>query len=387
MSTLLIDADAHVTEPPDVWVSRVPSRYRDRVPHVDKEEGRDVWLLDGVKISTVGTTALGAWPNRPYDQPATYEECHPGAYDAKERLRYMDEAGIWAQVLYPNVAGFGSQHFLNIPDDELKLMCVRAYNDFLHEWSSADPNRLIPVCSIPFWDVSAAVAEIERCLDLGFRGILFTGEPMRFGLPTIGHRHWDPLWKAAQDGGVPIHFHIGGGEDTVNLADRERTTHHGRQGAAGYVTANLFFKNGVQCADLITSGVLSRFPALRFVSVESGIGWIPFMLETVDYSWLGASRPGRIPEPDELLPSDLFRRQVYCTYWFEQVAPRRLLEELPVDNMLFETDFPHAVCLYGNIQETIDRGLAEAPPGVRQKFLWDNAARLYRITAPAEKVG
>ena len=130
MSTLIIDADAHVTEPADTWVTRVPSRYRDQVPHVGKEDGKDVWLLDGVKIATVGTTAPAGWPNFPYDNPATFEDCHPGAYDAKERLRYMDEAGIWAQVLYPNVAGFGSQHFLRLPDDELQRRCEQTIRNY-----------------------------------------------------------------------------------------------------------------------------------------------------------------------------------------------------------------------------------------------------------------
>jgi len=140
----------------------------------------------------------------------------------------------------------------------------------------------------------------------------------------------------------------------------------------------------VQCSDLITSGVLNRYPDLKFVSVESGIGWLPFMLEATDYSWLGAFRPGRERTAEDVLPSELFRQSVYVTYWFESVAPKHFLDIVPTDNVLFETDFPHTTCLFGNIQETIASGLGHIDSGVRRKILWENAAGLYRIVEPSE---
>jgi predicted TIM-barrel fold metal-dependent hydrolase len=81
-------------------------------------------------------------------------------------------------------------------------------------------------------------------------------------------------------------------------------------------------------------------------------------------------------------PSDYFRRQVYACYWFEQFATQHMLEQLPVDNILFETDYPHPVCLYGDVRERIDAGLAGAPADLRRKLLFDNAARLYGVSAP-----
>jgi len=382
-SHVVIDADSHVTEPADTWTSRVPARYADQVPHVVKDAaGKDVWMLGGVQIYTVGATSAAGFPGFPASRPQTYEDLHPGSYDAAARLRYLDEAGIWAQVLYPNVGGFGSQQFRKIADPEVQLLCIRAYNDFLHEWASADARRLITVCSVPFWNVEASIAEVERCAALGFRGILFTGEPQRFGLPTLGDAHWDRFWAAAQDSGLPVHFHIGGGEDNIADLMTPRRPGHGIAGAEAYAATNLFMKNGVQCADLITSGVLARFERLRFVSVESGIGWIPFVLEVADYSYLGASQADR--RGGGLLPSELFRRQVYATYWFERIAPTRLLDEMPIDNILFETDFPHVTCLYGNIGETIDAGLGGASEAVRHKLLWANSARLYHVEEPSD---
>ena len=193
----IIDSDSHITEPRDVWTAHVPAKWRDHVPYVVRnDKGMDVWMLEGTQIGMVGTSASGTNPEGQWVPQNTYEDCHPAAYDSCERLRYMDEVGIWAQVLYPNVAGFGSQKFFDLEDPELQIACVRAYNDFLAEWCSADPNRLIGVMATPFWDVEETVKEIRRGHDeLGFRAILFTGEPMRFGLPTFGDKAWDPFWS------------------------------------------------------------------------------------------------------------------------------------------------------------------------------------------------
>jgi predicted TIM-barrel fold metal-dependent hydrolase len=381
---LIIDADSHVTEPADVWTSRVPSRYREDVPRVVRRGTADTWVLGEESLTPVGVTAPAGWPTFPPNYPQTYADCHPGAYDAKARLDYMDGAAIWAQVLYPNVGGFGSQNFLKMPDEELKLLCVSAYNDFLLEWASADLQRLLPVVATPFWDVPATVKEIERCAALGARGILFTGEPQRYDLPVMGSRHWDPLWEAARDTRLPIHFHIGNAGSTLEDASPQRYAEHGIPAAQAYTAVSLFMKNGVQCSDLITSGVLNRYPELKFVSVESGIGWLPFMLEATDYSWLGAFRPGRQRTEQDVLPSELFRQSVFVTYWFESVAPKHFLDVVPIDNVLFETDFPHTTCLFGNIQETIESGLGHVDPEARQKILWENAARLYGIVEPPD---
>jgi predicted TIM-barrel fold metal-dependent hydrolase len=382
MTIPVIDVDSHLTEPADLWTSRVPARFVDRVPQMTSGPGgRDIWVLDGRQISVVGMTAPAGWPAPFPAGPPTLAECPPASYDAKARLGYLDEVGIWAQVLYPNVAGFGSQKFLSMDDNELKLLCVRAYNDFLREWASADHRRLITIMAMPFWDVDAAVAEIERGAAAGHQGILFTGEPQRFGLPFLGDPHWDPFWAAAQDAGLPIHFHIGSGDMSTSFQP-DRIAATSTAAAYAYTSTELFLKNGLQVADLITSGVLVRFPELKFVSVESGIGWIPFVLEAADHSYLEA-RPGRRSEW-EMLPSDYFRRQVYACYWFETVAPTKLLGEIPVDNILFETDFPHPTCLFGNVRERIEVSLANASESDREKILWGNAAALYGIDKPPE---
>jgi uncharacterized protein len=376
----LIDADSHISEVGDLWTSRVPAKFVDQVPHMVRgADGRDVWVLGGETIAVVGRSAPVDWAGFPPEYPPRFDDIHPAAHSAAERIKYLDHAGIWAQVLYPNVAGFGAQRFLRISDQEVKLLAVRAWNDFLHEeWISQSPERLLPTLSLPFWDVEASVAEIERGAGHGFRGVLFTGEPQRFGFPYLGDRHWDPVYAAAQAHRMPIHFHIGGAE--TGSEAQPRIAAHGYQGAMTYGAVSLFLKNGVQTADLLLSGVLERFPELKFVSVESGIGWLPFTLEACDYHWVRSGAVGT--RSSQLLPSELFRRQVYSTFWFEEIAPHHLLDVLPVDNILFETDFPHITCLYENIEETIATGLRYVPEDTRHKFLWDNAARLYNIAEP-----
>jgi len=185
----IIDVDTHVTETPDLWTSRVPARMREAVPRIDTDaQGRQWWVLGDKRLASPGLSATAGVGDMKH-WPQTYAEMHPGAYDAKARLQYMDQLGIWAMVMYPNVGGFGSQQFLKLGDAELMLACVQAYNDWQTEWASADARRLLPTTSLPFWDVTAAVKEVRRCASMGHKGILFTGEPQSFGQPLLGDRH------------------------------------------------------------------------------------------------------------------------------------------------------------------------------------------------------
>jgi predicted TIM-barrel fold metal-dependent hydrolase len=313
--------------------------------------------------------------------PKTFEEMHPGAYDAQERLKYMDTMGIWAMVMYPNVGGFGAQQFLRLGDPELMLSCVQIYNDWQTEWASADARRLLPITSTPFWDVAAAVQEVRRCAALGHKGILFTGEPQSFGQPLLGDPHWHPLWEVAVELDLPVSFHIGSGNLEMGLLQSKMAA-YGKMAAFTELSVDIFLRNGVQMIDLIMSGVLARYPQIKFVSVESGIGWIPFVLEALDYQFHGNSVVEEHPEFD-LLPSEYFARNVYACYWFEQTAPRRLIDKVGADNILFETDFPHPTSLYGEeVHARIKGGLSDCEESVRRKILWENGQKLYKVTGP-----
>jgi uncharacterized protein len=377
----IIDVDTHVTETPDVWTSRVPAHMRDAVPRVDTDaRGRLWWYLGEKRIANPGLTATAGVGDLK-NCPKTYEEMHPGAYDAKARLKYMDEMGIWAMVMYPNVGGFGNQQFLKLPDPALKLACVQAYNDWQTEWASVDSRRLLPITSTPFWDVAETVREVRRCAAMGHKGILFTGDPQSLGQPLLGNPHWNPLWEVAVELDLPISFHIGSG----NMEDgmqREKMAEYGRMATFTELSVNVFLRNGMQLNDLIMSGVLARYPKIKFVSVESGIGWVPFVLEALDYQF----KDNRVTEerPEfTMLPSEYFARNVYACYWFEQTAPRRLIDKVGIDNILFETDFPHPTSIYGKeVHARIKGGLSDCEADVQRKILWSNAQKLYHVSGP-----
>ena len=380
-SYTIIDADTHITEARDTFTSRVASKWVDRVPRVewDAEAGEEAWFLEGKKIGSPGAMSVAGWREDYPSHPPRYEDAHPGAYLADARLKYMDELGIWAQMLYPNVGGFGSQVFLALDDPELKLACVRAYNDFVIEWCSADPRRLIAAMATPYWDVAASVKEIERCAKLGHRSVLFTGEPHAFGLPLLADRHWDPLWAAAQDAGLPVSFHIGSGDFEITA---ERVEKEGASATGARIGAVLFLANGGHLAALAFSGVLIRFPKLRFVSVESGVGWLPFLLQCVDYQFHALDVGKQRPE-FELLPSEYLRRQVYGCFWFEKLVYPNMVDMVGVDRLMFETDFPHPTSIYGqDVQKAVEHSTAELTDEDRHRLIWENAAQLYSIEPP-----
>ncbi|MDA0821790.1 MAG: amidohydrolase family protein [Proteobacteria bacterium] len=377
----IIDVDTHVTEVSDVWTERLPARMRDLGPRVERDDrGRDWWMIGGKKVVQIGLTATAGVGDMK-SPPKGYDDIHPGAFDAHARLKYMDEMGIWAMVLYPNVGGFGAQQFLRLNDPELMIACVSAYNDWQTEWASADSRRLLPITSTPFWDIEAAVKEVRRCAKLGHRGILFTGEPQSYGQPVLGDAHWDPLWAVAVECNLPVSFHIGSGNMEGGLS-KEKMQTYGRMATFAELSVNLFMNNGSQLCDLLMSGVLARFPDIKFVSVESGIGWVPFVLEALDYQFKG--NRVRDERPDlKLLPSEYFARNVYACYWFEQTAPRHLIEAVGVDNILFETDFPHPTSLFGDdVHSCIKTGLESCSDEIRQKILWGNARKLYNVEEP-----
>ncbi len=380
----VIDADAHITEPADLWSSRLPAKYRDRAPHVVRNaDGVEVWHVgDETPLVPLGHTAVAGWKEPFPAAPKNMDEVPRAAWEAKARLALNDEIGIWAQAIYPNVGGFGNQGFLKLGDPGLMLACVQAYNDFLAEWIEPAPGRFIPIMAIPFWDVAESVKEIERCVALGHKGILFSGEPQELGMPFLGDHHWDPIYAAAQEVGLPISFHIGSSNFESGFSP-ERLATTGIAPMISYATVTLLLENGKQITDLLFSGVLPRFPELKFVSVESGIGFIPFILEASDHTFLYSNVRKERPE-FEMLPSEYFRRQVYGCYFFEEIAPQLLVDVIGVDNILFETDYPHPVCLYGNVREKIDAALGSQSDEVRTKLLWKNAAKLYQVEAPQD---
>ena len=377
-----IDVDTHITEPPDVWTSRISKKWGDKVPHIQQRDGRDLWCIGDQMIGGPGFTTAAGFDGSYPESRMGYADSPPSSYDAKERLKYMDEEGIWAAVLYPNVGGFGSGGFLKLEEPELMLECVRAYNDFLVEWCSEDADRLVPVAAMPFWSVEESVKEVYRAAEMGHKSILACSDPAAFGEPRLAHAHWDPFWSAVQETGLPISFHIGAGDLSDIVSD---PCELGPRAAFSRVSSTIFMQNMSSIADLIFGGVCHRFPDLDLVSVESGVGWLPAFLEAAD--WQGSNGQVTKDHPEyDLLPSEYFRRQIYACFWFENEALRSTID-LVADNLCWETDFPHPTCMYpGPVnglaqhpRDYVNRVMGDLDETKVEKVLHSNAAKLYGL--------
>lgn len=384
----VIDSDTHISEPADLWTSRVAvsAPWRDALPQVRRNEqrGRLEWYVGGEMVSTAPAGAVAGSQLTPPSAPRGFEEAHPGAFQVDDRVQLMDEEGVWAQVLFPNIGGFGNEGFLKIGDPTIRLRCVQAYNDFLVEWTEKHRQRFVLVCATPFWDIDECVKEIRRSWELGHRAVLFSGKPDLFwGQPHLADPYWDPVWRTADELNLPIAFHVGATDPTGGWQ------HRGYQGlpARTRFTANtlpLFLGNAQTIVDLIFGGVAQRFPNLKFVSVESGMGWVLFLLEAMDYQYHEHRIWESSPELD-LLPSEYFRRQMYVSFWFERLAPKLILEEVGFDNVMFETDFPHPTSLWppSVVRAQVEEALAGWPPDVHRKVFWQNAADVYQVQPPS----
>ncbi|CAA0105305.1 Uncharacterised protein [Mycolicibacterium vanbaalenii] len=391
-STLIIDTDTHITEPPDLWTSRMSKkRWGNLVPQVKWIEERkgEFWCMNDQPVFTVGTCIMVPGEDgKPMRSPRfpdyadRFSSMHPSAFDAKARLQVMDDYGIQAAALFPNLGFVGPNIFAAAGPDALDFQtaALQAYNDFLLDWSSVAPDRLLPLALIPYWDVNAAVAEIERCAAAGHKGLVSTGKPHQHGQPLLADRHWDPMWAAAEASGLSISFHVGGGDLGTHMND-ERTRVEGWRATLARLTTSFFLESGITLADLLMSGVPARYPKLRFVSVESAIGWIPFLLESLDFHFKKYEPWLERPEfhKDGMLPSDYFRRQIYANYWYEDLQSWHI-DAIGEDNLMFETDYPHQTCLdKSEIEHSIEVGLKSVSDVTKEKILWRSAASLFNM--------
>jgi uncharacterized protein len=378
----VFDVDTHVSEPADLWTSRIGSRWGDAAPHVEFDEaaGRERWVVAGHMLTGIARHAIAGW-HEPYpSSPPSLEDAHPAASNAAERLKLMDREGITASIIYPNLLGFQVWAFLKL-EPALRVDVVRAFNDWQLDFCSADPRRLLAHAYLPFWDIDESVKELRRCIDLGFRGIVFGTRPERLGLPRIADAHWAPLLALLEEAQMTVNIHVAFSDMTEAEITSAMALPDMRDMAK--LTALQLMGNGAGIAEVIMCGVCERYPRLNFVSVESGFGYVPYMLDALDWQFMNMG--GHEQFPSMPLPSEIFRRQVYATFWFESNVDR--LVDLYPDNLMFETDFPHpsgvSVPQYGAVargtQQTIAANLANVPDEVKRKLLWDTAATLYRL--------
>lgn len=373
----LVDVDTHVSEWPDLWTSRAPASLRDRMPQIVDVNGKPGWVIDGKPLGMIGTAisaikndgskALGMGFRR-----WVHADVHHGAYDAKARVAYMDQEGFQAQIAYGNILGFGGQNAARL-DAELRLASTQIFNDAMAELQAESGNRVFPMALLPWWDVKLAVAEAERCAKMGMRGVNTNSDPHTVGLPPLGDPHWDPLWEACSSLGLPVNFHVGASDESMTWFSGGAWPSHSLDTRFGFGSVMLFISNARVIANILFSGFLERFPKLNIVSVESGVGWVPFVLEAVAYQMAECG------VKTSLTPLEIFQRQIYACTWFERRDLVNNVRSLGVDNVMFETDFPHPTCLYPDPLQYMRDTAAQFSLEERRKVFGGTAARLYNL--------
>jgi uncharacterized protein len=381
--TRVVDADTHLTERHDLWTSRAPSNMLDRMPHVTDVDGSAMWVIED---EVLGRAGAGGVVGRDGEKGRSYEalfeweidRIHEGAHDPVARVEMMDGMGVHAQVIFPNVVGLGGQGISRaVADPAHRLLCLEIYNDANAEMQSESGDRLLPMAIMPAWDVDACVQEAHRVAALGMRGVNMTSDPQDQGSPDLADRAWDPLWEACSELNLPVHFHIGASLTTMSFFDNYPWASHDEDTKLAIGGTLLFVGNSRVVVNIICSGMLERFPNLKIVSVESGAGWVPFVLEALDYEI--AENAWGLRDSLSLTPSEYFRRQMYATTWFERLSPSMLGAAIGDDNLLFETDFPHPTCLFPDPVGSANENLRDLSAESRARILGGNAVSLYRL--------
>lgn len=389
MTIPIIDVDSHIAEPPDLWTSRLPAKWSEVAPRVvhDERRGFDRWVVGDRKLSGVSGFAVAGWHEHPPKFPPTMALADQAAFEPHARLAHLDREGIYAQALYPNLLAFMLFAFHNVGEPEFVVDCIRAYNDFLIDFSEPAPDRIIALCALPFWDIEASIKELDRAHAMGHRGVLFIGKPYKVGLPQLDDPFWEPLLKAVEERDLSLNFHTGFSdyteEEFVGQLGKDMTR-------AGYAKSTALQQLGPAetLADLTTSQVCIKYPKLKMVIVESGVGWMRYFLEMLDWQWVNSGAQAEYP--DRELPSFYFNRQIYGSFWFEQESVGRIADLYP-DNLMFETDFPHPTSLSpGPIsssktpRETIATSIGGLDDSLQRKILYQTAAKLYHVKGPVD---
>ena len=369
----IISVDDHVVEPPDLWTSRLPSKYADRCPRVERdsavfnfeggvfsyekgvEEGTpcDWWLYDDLIYPFPKLSAAVGFENLDVE-PVTFDEIRPGSWIQSERLADMDANHVDVSICFPNVLPrFCGQTFLEREDKELALLCVKAYNDWMiDEWCAGNgKGRLIPLTLIPLWDPIEAAEEVHRCASKGSFAVAFSENPYHLGLPSIHDKNhfWDPFFSACQETETVVCMHIGSSSKMPSTSPD----------APFSVPSTITFANamGSMC-DYILSGIFVRFPKLKIAYAEGQVGWMPYVVERMDKIWEergDASFGIDLPDP----PSSYIPNHIWGCIFDDEIGLKNR-DIIGMNQICFEVDFPHADTTFPNTLDVATKICTEA---------------------------
>jgi predicted TIM-barrel fold metal-dependent hydrolase len=369
---ILLSIDDHTIEPPDMFAKTMPAKFRDQAPRLVKDaDGKDMWLFQNESIGVPGLAAVASWPKEEWDfSPTDFSEMRPGCYDVDARVGDMDANGMLAGMNFPTFAGFAGTHLAKMPDAELTAAAVSAYNDWaIDELAGSHPGRFIPLGIIPFFDVDRAVAEVKRIAAKGAVAVSLPEAPYGIGLPSFATGHFDPIFEAICDTGITPCLHIGGAfgliqrpaevlaDDIIMLAPQVMT---------------------VTTTDIFLSGLLKRFPSLKFALSEGGIGWVPFFLDRIDRHVTNQSWTHLDKLPEGKTPTEIWREHFLACFITDPSA-LQLRERMGVETIAWECDYPHSDSTWPHSPELLKAELDAAGCSDEEidMITWRNVANFF----------
>jgi len=368
----IISVDDHVVEPPNVWVDRFPSKLRDEAPHiVDRPGHTQAWIWEGTEYPL---SLMGSPHTRNFRTDGTgedfyarhYDDMVPACYDVNARVEAMNIDGVKAQLLFPTFPRFAGTQFKTPKDPAITLLAIQAYNDWMvDEWCAAHPDRFIPMIIVPLWDPELAATEIRRMAAKGAKSVAFPENPAPLGLPSYWTTHWDPVFAAAAETGLPFSMHIGTSGGLVVPAKESSEA----------VGISLCGVNSMSAStDLIFSGLLHRHPNVKIALSEGGSGWVAYLVERMDYTWertrLGVDRSEK--------PSELFARH-FWTCFISDATAIAMRDLIGVDKLMYETDYPHNDSNWPHGRKVLEELLVNVPDNESRMIAGENARKLYNF--------
>jgi len=342
---------------------------------IEEEDGSQVWTYEGNRFPNIAVNAVvGLSKDQWGYEPVRFDGIRRGAWDIHARIADMDLAGIQASLCFPSqVAGFAGVTFSSSKDQELGLACARAWNDWhLDVWAGTYPDRIIPIQLPWLSDPVIAAEEIRRNAERGFRAVTFPEYPAKLGLPSINTEHWDPFFAACEETETVVAIHTGSGRWSPTSNDDGPRT----------VKVALFPINAaVCCVEFLFAQIPVRFPNIKIALAEGGIGWVPMLLDRLEYMDEHAGAFGNNWAGDASPAEALQRNFFFCTLDDPSTIEQR--HRIGIDNIMLEVDYPHADSTWPDTQAVVAKTLSNLPPDEAAKITHENASRVFRFPVPS----
>ena len=376
MAANMISADDHIDLgylPSDLFLERLPAKYKDRGPRVEERNGREMWVCDG---AVWGDWRRGRWYQMENRVKVALDRVDfDGNFGIRPttpelRLEDMERDGVKFSVMYPPIFG------MRMEDRDLGVAVVQAYNDWAAEFEACAPDNFRVVAQLLPDDPDGSTAEMLRCAEMGVRQVNFL-------VGTVSSHmyqpEWDGFWDVAEANNIVVNYHVGGPTRTGGFLAREAPEEETRKPAFGMGLgegSTVFFAPFV---GLFSYGVLERRPNLRLVLAESGTGWIPFQVQEMDYRMEQAlERRNPADYPLKKMPSEVFKQQVWATYQQDLVG-LNLIPFFGDGHMMWASDYPHPDSTWPNSMAVVDREMAHLSAEMRQRITHDNAKAFYNL--------